>query len=85
MHTSIVVALLATLTVVSAGVPGLPSCASSCVGTSFGNCGALDVQCICSDSSLIASLACCVSKSCDAAGQAGERATMEIRNAWDLC
>ncbi|OJD32801.1 cfem domain [Diplodia corticola] len=47
----------------------LPKCAQSCVGTDFGGCGTLDVQCICTNKSLISGLACCVSTSCDEADQ----------------
>ena len=64
------VALLSTLAV--AQIPGLPSCATSCVGTSFGSCGNLDVKCICSNTELLSGLACCVSTACDAADQEGE-------------
>ncbi|EMC91475.1 hypothetical protein BAUCODRAFT_135071 [Baudoinia panamericana UAMH 10762] len=59
----------------SASIPGLPACAGSCVGTSFGSCSTLDVKCICSDSSLLSGLACCVSTSCNAADQNGTRST----------
>ncbi|KXL48641.1 hypothetical protein M433DRAFT_148660 [Acidomyces richmondensis BFW] len=52
----------------SLSIPGLPPCAQNCV-TSFGSCNQLDVKCICSDTSLIANLACCVGKVCDAADQ----------------
>lgn len=51
---------------------GIPSCANSCIG-SFGKCGGFDAQCICTDKSLIANLACCVSVSCDKADQDSER------------
>lgn len=50
-------------------VPGLPSCAGSCVSTDFGGCGSFNVTCICSNGPLIANLACCVSKVCSAADQ----------------
>ena len=36
------VALLSALT--AAQIPGLPSCATSCVGNSFGSCGSLDAS-----------------------------------------
>lgn len=64
------VALLSTLA--AAQIPGLPTCATSCVGTSFGSCGSLDVKCICSNTELLSGLACCVSTSCDAADQESE-------------
>ena len=57
--------------VAGVGEPGLPSCAGNCV-SSFGGCQQLDVKCICSDSTLIANLACCVSTACDAADQESE-------------
>jgi len=60
-------ALVATLA--GAQLQGLPSCSKSCVGTSFGGCGTLDVKCICSNKSLIDGLACCVSTACDTADQ----------------
>ncbi|KAB2571564.1 putative cfem domain protein [Lasiodiplodia theobromae] len=47
----------------------LPQCAQSCVGTDFGGCSTLDVECICNNKDLITGLACCVSTSCDAADQ----------------
>lgn len=73
MRASLLLPSLAALVTISsaATVPGLPSCAGSCVGTDFGGCGTLNVQCICSNTALIASLACCVSTACDAADQEG--------------
>nr|POE82733.1 gpi anchored cfem domain protein c [Quercus suber] len=62
-----------------ASAAGLPSCASSCV-TSFGSCGEFDVKCICSSTTLIAGLACCVSTSC---GTADQEETIKFANA--LC
>ena len=64
------VALLSTLA--AAQIPGLPTCATSCVGNSFGSCGSLDVKCICSNTELLSGLACCVSTACDAADQESE-------------
>ena len=64
------VALLSTLA--AAQIPGLPSCATSCVGNSFGSCGSLDVKCICSNTELLSGLACCVSTACDSADQESE-------------
>lgn len=55
-------ALLSALA--AAQIPGLPNCAANCVGDSFGSCGSLDVQCICSNKELLSGLSCCVSKSC---------------------
>ncbi|KAF2769265.1 hypothetical protein EJ03DRAFT_97777 [Teratosphaeria nubilosa] len=78
---TITLGLLAALAsvVCSADVPGLPSCAASCV-TNFGSCNQLDVKCICSSKNLIADLACCVSKTCDATDQ---QSTITFANA--LC
>ncbi|KAK0333994.1 hypothetical protein LTR91_025500 [Friedmanniomyces endolithicus] len=67
--TSIPVLLAALASVaVSVSIPGLPACAGNCV-TSFGNCAQLAVGCICSDTTLLANLACCVGSNCDAADQ----------------
>ncbi|KAK1071206.1 hypothetical protein LTR74_003587 [Friedmanniomyces endolithicus] len=63
----VLVAALASV-VVSVSIPGLPACAGNCV-TSFGNCAQLAVACICSDTTLLANLACCVGSNCDAADQ----------------
>jgi hypothetical protein len=57
------VALLSTLA--AAQIPGLPTCAATCVGTSFGDCGSLDVKCICSSTTLLSGLSCCVSTACN--------------------
>ncbi|GAB7345399.1 hypothetical protein MBLNU457_3740t1 [Dothideomycetes sp. NU457] len=66
----ILVSILALAAAASAAnIPGLPSCAGSCVSTDFGGCGSLNVTCICSNGPLIANLACCVSKVCDQADQ----------------
>lgn len=72
---ALVVALLATAAL--AQIPGLPSCAQSCV-TSFGGCNQVDVKCICSNKPLLTTLSCCVSKQCDAQGQAGETNSANI-------
>lgn len=61
--------------VTAQGIQGLPTCAASCVGNSFGNCGTLDVKCICSDTALISGLACCVSTACSPADQERESAS----------
>lgn len=73
MRASVILPSLAALITISAAasIPGLPSCAGSCVGTDFGGCGSLNVQCICSNTALISSLACCVSTACDQADQEG--------------
>ncbi|KAK0315844.1 hypothetical protein LTR01_001144 [Friedmanniomyces endolithicus] len=67
--TSLPVLLAALASVaVTVSIPGLPACAGNCV-TSFGNCAQLAVGCICSDTTLLANLACCVGSNCDAADQ----------------
>ncbi|KAK0909286.1 hypothetical protein LTR02_004416 [Friedmanniomyces endolithicus] len=63
----VLLAALASVAV-SVSIPGLPACAGNCV-TSFGNCAQLAVGCICSDTTLLANLACCVGSNCDAADQ----------------
>ncbi|EME39382.1 hypothetical protein DOTSEDRAFT_107276, partial [Dothistroma septosporum NZE10] len=50
-------------------IPGLPSCAQSCI-TNYGGCNQVDVKCICTNTSLLETLSCCVSQKCDAAGTA---------------
>ena len=69
--TTLAVASTLLLGLVHAQVPGLPQCAGGCISSDFGGCGALDAECICNNSDLIANLACCVSTSCDAEGQKG--------------
>lgn len=66
MHTTTLTTLTLTLlaSLASAQIPGLPTCAASCVGDSFGSCNSLDVQCICSNTELLSGLSCCVSKAC---------------------
>ncbi|WPH03722.1 Hypothetical protein R9X50_00660500 [Acrodontium crateriforme] len=71
--------LLALATAVYAQIPGLPSCAQSCI-TSFGDCNPIDVGCICKAGGLIANLSCCVSKQCDATDQ-----TAVIKFADSIC
>lgn len=48
--------------------PGLPQCAGNCIN-GYGGCNVLQVKCICSNTSLLSDLACCVSKKCSAADQ----------------
>ena len=60
--------LLASI-VTAVTIPGLPKCAGDCVGSDFGGCQQLNVKCICSNQPLLTHLACCVSKTCDAADQ----------------
>jgi cobalamin biosynthesis Mg chelatase CobN len=38
-------------------------------GNQIGTCGNLDIQCICSNSSFLSSIACCLASACDAADQ----------------
>ncbi|KAK3670106.1 hypothetical protein LTR78_010046 [Recurvomyces mirabilis] len=68
MRASITIAVLSAS---SALAVSLPPCASTCVsqGPGFGSCGTFDVKCICSDTTLLADLACCVSTACSAADQ----------------
>ncbi|KAK3113792.1 hypothetical protein LTR53_008570 [Teratosphaeriaceae sp. CCFEE 6253] len=70
MHSSAYLALVVALisAVYAVSIPGLPACAGECV-TSFGSCSQLAVQCICSDTTLLANLACCVGHNCDATDQ----------------
>ncbi|KAK1823152.1 hypothetical protein LTR12_002455 [Friedmanniomyces endolithicus] len=63
----VLLAALASVAV-SVSIPGLPACAGNCV-TSFGNCAQLAVGCICSDTTLLANLACCVGSNCNAEDQ----------------
>ncbi|KKY13873.1 putative cfem domain [Diplodia seriata] len=69
MRFSTVAAVIGYSSLALAQTQLLPQCAQSCVGTDFGGCGTLDVQCICNNKTLISDLACCVSTSCDAADQ----------------
>ncbi|KAH8815025.1 hypothetical protein F5884DRAFT_817464 [Xylogone sp. PMI_703] len=55
--------------VIGQGVPGLPKCAQSCVvqftsGSSIGGCAGLDTKCICSSSSFLSDIACCLAGVC---------------------
>ncbi|EMF09932.1 uncharacterized protein SEPMUDRAFT_151026 [Sphaerulina musiva SO2202] len=54
---------------VLAQIPGLPSCAQSCI-TDYGGCNQIDVKCICSNNPLLEKLSCCVSLQCDEEGTA---------------
>ncbi|PKX95714.1 CFEM domain-containing protein [Aspergillus novofumigatus IBT 16806] len=62
---SVSLALAACLSMAAAqGLDGLPDCAKSCATNSIpANCG-LDVKCICTDSSFISGISCCVLQSC---------------------
>ncbi|KAF7156856.1 hypothetical protein CNMCM5623_000701 [Aspergillus felis] len=62
---SVALALAACLSMAAAqGLDGLPDCAKSCATDSIpASCG-LDVKCICTDSSFITGISCCILKSC---------------------
>ncbi|KAH1605373.1 hypothetical protein KXX21_006447 [Aspergillus fumigatus] len=62
---SVSLALAACLSMAAAqGLDGLPDCAKSCATNSIpASCG-LDVKCICTDSSFISGISCCVLQSC---------------------
>lgn len=69
MHAFTLTAVALLTSLAAAQIPGLPDCAASCVGDSFGSCNGLDVKCICSSTEFIGGLACCVSKACSTADQ----------------
>ncbi|EAW15889.1 CFEM domain-containing protein [Aspergillus fischeri NRRL 181] len=62
---SVSLALAACLSMAAAqGLDGLPDCAKSCATNSIpASCG-FDVKCICTDSSFISGISCCVLQSC---------------------
>ncbi|GIK06841.1 hypothetical protein Aspvir_002493 [Aspergillus viridinutans] len=62
---SVSLALAACLSMAAAqGLDGLPDCAKSCAtGSIPASCG-LDVKCICTDSSFLSGISCCILKSC---------------------
>ncbi|GIJ89824.1 mucin-21 [Aspergillus pseudoviridinutans] len=64
---SVALALAACLSMAAAqGLDGLPDCAKSCATDSIpASCG-LDVKCICTDTSFISGISCCILKSCPA-------------------
>ncbi|GAQ03467.1 GPI anchored CFEM domain protein C [Aspergillus lentulus] len=64
---SVSLALAACLSMAAAqGLDGLPDCAKSCATNSIpARCG-FDVKCICTDSSFISGISCCVLQSCAA-------------------
>ncbi|KAF2749638.1 hypothetical protein M011DRAFT_524329 [Sporormia fimetaria CBS 119925] len=47
----------------------LPECAQKCYTSNQGTCNAIDIGCICGNSTLIEGLSCCVSQTCQAAEQ----------------
>ncbi|GFF35429.1 hypothetical protein IFM61606_06557 [Aspergillus udagawae] len=64
---SVALALAACLSMAAAqGLDGLPDCAKSCATNSIpASCG-LDVKCICTDTSFLSGISCCILKSCPA-------------------
>ncbi|KAF2861062.1 hypothetical protein K470DRAFT_257205 [Piedraia hortae CBS 480.64] len=70
MKLSLILAVFVS-SVTAASVGDLPTCAGQCVKNlgGFGNCGSLDVKCICSNTKLLSDLSCCISKQCDTADQ----------------
>ncbi|GFF27884.1 GPI anchored CFEM domain protein C [Aspergillus lentulus] len=75
---SVSLALAACLSMAAAqGLDGLPDCAKSCATNSIpARCG-FDVKCICTDSSFISGISCCVLQSCAADQQ---QAAVEFAN-----
>ncbi|KAK9647047.1 hypothetical protein HCH54_005770 [Aspergillus fumigatus] len=75
---SVSLALAACLSMAAAqGLDGLPDCAKSCATNSIpASCG-LDVKCICTDSSFISGISCCVLQSC---GPDQQQAAVEFAN-----
>ncbi|CZR50689.1 uncharacterized protein PAC_00563 [Phialocephala subalpina] len=53
---------------------GLPSCATSCLtnyesSSSIAGCNSIDIACICSNTSFLSGIACCLAAQCSAADQ----------------
>ncbi|KAF2280828.1 uncharacterized protein EI97DRAFT_428922 [Westerdykella ornata] len=65
------VTLLATFSFLASAqlLDQLPKCAQDCYGRNTGNCGALDIKCICGNSTLIEGLSCCVASTCNSQDQ----------------
>ncbi|KAF1945447.1 hypothetical protein EJ02DRAFT_463276 [Clathrospora elynae] len=65
MRFSILAAIAAfSSTVLAQGLlDQIPKCAQTCFGNSLGNCGPIDIGCICG-SNVITSVACCVFSTC---------------------
>ncbi|KAG9662126.1 hypothetical protein KCU64_g2138, partial [Aureobasidium melanogenum] len=64
-----VLTLIAAATLATAQSGSIPACAQTCISQALpGNCN-LDPKCICSDSSFISTISCCVSTACDVTGQ----------------
>ncbi|KAJ8070296.1 hypothetical protein OCU04_000678 [Sclerotinia nivalis] len=75
MKTISIVAITAVLAGLTSAQNGLPTCAQSCVtrytsGSEIGGCTNLDVACICSNSSFLSGIACCLADACEAADEA---------------
>ncbi|KAI8629273.1 hypothetical protein F5Y19DRAFT_95634 [Xylariaceae sp. FL1651] len=69
-----VVAFVLTGAVIAQDLGALPDCAKNCLakfttGDSIGDCSRLDAKCICSSSSFINGIACCLAGVCNAADQ----------------
>ena len=71
-------ALFAFVAAAVAQIPGLPSCANSCINLPS-QCQITDYKCICTDGSFITNISCCVSKNCGASDQAGTSTLNSIR------
>ncbi|KAG9242381.1 hypothetical protein BJ878DRAFT_175417 [Calycina marina] len=73
--TFLAAAFAAITSVCTAQAPaGLPSCAQGCVvkftsGSSIGNCQSSDAKCICSSSSFLGDISCCLTSVCSADDQ----------------
>ncbi|KAF4221174.1 hypothetical protein CNMCM8980_009626 [Aspergillus fumigatiaffinis] len=62
---SVSLALAACLSMAAAqGLDGLPDCAKSCATNSIPASCRLDIKCICTDSSFISGISCCILQSC---------------------
>jgi len=74
MKTNFLIATLALITGLISAQDGLPTCAQSCVagftsGSQIGGCSSVDIVCICSSSTFLSGIACCLAGKCDAADQ----------------
>ncbi|TEY82953.1 hypothetical protein BOTCAL_0026g00160 [Botryotinia calthae] len=67
---SVVIAMSTVLAGFTSAQNGLPTCAQSCVtqyttGSQIAGCASLDIACICSNSSFLNGIACCLADACD--------------------
>ncbi|KAI1914734.1 hypothetical protein LOZ58_006337 [Ophidiomyces ophidiicola] len=70
-------ALTSLVALASAQFPGLPACAQECATNSIPkNCG-IDVKCICSATSFLDAITCCVAQKCSSSEQ---EATIKFAN-----